>query len=148
MRRFLINLNYAIGLALIGSYVAAFILVPPLEQFLRFVGIKYRLGDNSTYIAALVVCLAIAAAWIVQKGIVPSPSGSMAEIFLKGGIAVLAVGNGALALAVIVSLVGIALVPQFGLMVGFILAMGLMAAMTLAFIGTICIELARILDCY
>jgi type IV secretory pathway TrbD component len=49
-------------------------------------------------------------------------------VLLMVGTVAMAIGNGALALALIVSVIGVAVVPQFGLGVGFLFAGAFMLA--------------------
>jgi hypothetical protein len=78
--------------------------------------------------------------------IIPTLVNSKARVLLIIGTIAMAIGNGALALALIVSLIGIAVEPQFGLGVGFLFAGAFLLAVPLNIGGVMFVEIARLLD--
>lgn len=121
-------------------------ITPPIKRLFLHPGKIDPIYYNINYFAIVLVIFLVSAAWWIKKGIVPSPMTSKARRVLRVGSVAMAIGNGAIALALMVSLVGIAINHQFGLVVGFVFAAAFMLAFPLNIVGIICVETSRLLD--
>jgi hypothetical protein len=140
------NLNYFLALVLVGSTIVIGWVAPRINFLFVHPGRIDPIYYNINYIAvALVGCLVLAVWWI-KKTILPTPASSKARLVQRIGSVAMTIGNGAIALALIVSLIGVAINHQFGLVVGFIFAAAFMLAFPLDIVGIICVELSRLLD--
>ncbi len=146
MPRLIANLNYFLALVVVGSIIAIGWVAPPVKRLFLHPGKIDPIYYNIDYIAiALVICL-VSAAWWIRKNLVPTPISSKARPVLIIGNVAMAIGNGAIVLVLIVSLVGVAVNRQFGLAVGFYFAAAFMLAFPLTIIGMVCIEISRLLN--
>lgn len=146
MQKLRANLNYFVALVVVGSAIAIGWIAPRIKLLFVHSGKIDPIYYNINYIAiAIVVCL-VSAAWWINKSIVPAPVTSKARVVLRIGSVVMTIGNGAIALALIVSLVGVAINRQFGLAVGFIFAAAFMLAFPLNIVGIVCVEISRLLE--
>jgi hypothetical protein len=144
MPRSIASLNYFFALIVVGSALAIRWITPPIK--LLFVHPGTPIYYNINFVAiGLVICL-VSAAWWITKSILPIPTTAMTKLMLMVGSVAIAFGNGAIALALIVSLVGIAVDRQYGLAVGFIFAAAFMLALPLNKVGIICVEISRLLN--
>lgn len=140
------NLNYCLALVFVWSTIAIGWVVPPVKRLFMRPGEIDSIYYNINYIAiAIVICL-VSATWWFRGGIVPTPITSKARLIQKIGSIAMAVGNGAIALALIVSLIGFAMNREFGVAVGFIFAAAFMLAFPVDIFGIFCVETSRLID--
>jgi hypothetical protein len=146
MRRITANLNYFLALVLVGSMIAIGWVAPRVKLFFVHPGKIDPIYYNVNYIVIALVIGLVSAAWWIRGNIIPLPVTSKAKLLLRIGSVVMAIGNGAIALALIASLIGFAANRQFGLAVGFIFAAAFMLAFPVNIAGIICVETSRQLD--
>ncbi len=146
MPKLVANLNYFLALIVVGSAIAIGWVAPQIKLLFVHPGKIDLIYYNINYITIALVVGLVSAAWWIRKTIVPTPVTSKAKLVLRIGSVAMAIGNGAIALALIVSLVGVAVNRQFGFVVGFIFAAAFMLAFPLNIVGTICVEISRLLN--
>ena len=146
MRKIIANLNYFLALVLVGSMIAIGWVAPPIKSLFIHPGKIDPIYYNINYIAIALVIGLVSAVWWIKKNIVPTPVTSKARLGLRIGSVAMSIGNGAIVLALIVSLICVAMNRQFGLAVGFIFAAALMLAFPVDIVGIFCVEISRFLD--
>jgi hypothetical protein len=98
------------------------------------------------YIIIALIIAIVSAVWWMRGNIIPTPVNSKSRILLMIGTVAIAIGNGALVLALIVSVIGVAVVPQFGLGAPYLFAAALLVALPLSSGGIMFVELSRLLE--
>ncbi len=140
------NLNYSVALIVAGSMIAIGWVSPHIKRFFLHPGKIDPIYYYINYIAIALVIILVIAIWWIKGSITPSPITPKARLLLRIGSVAMAIGNGAVALAFIVSLIGVAVNNEFGLAVGFIFAAAFMLAFPLDIVGIICVEMSRLLN--
>ena len=148
MWRITANLNYFFVLVLVGSMTLAATIAPPIRRlFLHGKGIALDpIYLYFNYITIALVMVIVSAAWWMRGNIIPTPVNSKAKMLMKVGTIAMAIGNGALVLTLIASLIGVTVEPQFGLGVGYLFAAALMLAFPSNLVGIVFVEISRLLD--
>lgn len=146
MLRPIASLNYFFALVVVSSAIAIRWVTPQIKLLFVHPGTIDPIYYNINFIAIGLVIFLVSAVWWITKSILPTPATAMTKLMLKIGSVAIVIGNGTIALALIVSLVGIVVDRQHGLAVGFIFAAAFMLALPLNKVGIICVEISRLLN--
>lgn len=137
------NLNYFLALVLAGSIVAIGWISPPIKRLFLHPGKIDPIYYSINYIAIAVVICLVSTAWWLKKSIVPAPITSKAKWVLIVGSVAMAIGNGAIVLALMVNIIGFSEYPEFA---HYYIAAALMLAFPSNIVGIICVEASRLLN--
>lgn len=137
------DINYFLAVLVAGSMLSLWFLAPIIHIAFMYAGVGLNGIISGNIVAISIVFVAMIIVWKKNSSFAPTAIVSGSESRYRIGTILTALSNIIVLGSLVVSIYGYYAIPDFGLVIGFLVPAALLLAAPISIVGILCVEASR-----